>query len=312
MQWGTVTRVDAKVCRVDIDGEDVVCRLRGKLHTRSRGQSRPLAAGDRVEVKSTGDGEGVVERVEERRSKLSRPSADARGREQVVAANIDRILIAASVRDPVLKTGFIDRLLVTAEMEGIEPFIFLNKVDLLPDPGEIQPFIDLYASLGYPVLLVSALGGQGIARVSSILAGRNSVIVGQSGVGKSTLLNAVQPGLRLRTAEVSASTSKGRHTTTAASLIRLEIGGYVVDTPGVREFGLWKVGPDELAGCFPEMVSLLGGCRFRGCSHTHEPGCAVKDDVGVGVDPERYGSYERILASILEDPNRPRSGTVAG
>jgi ribosome biogenesis GTPase len=301
MRWGTVTRVDAKVCRVDVGGEEFVCRLRGKLHRRSRGQSRPLAAGDRVEVRATGEGEGVVERVGKRRSKLSRPAADTRGREQVVAANVDRLLVTASVRDPVLKTGFIDRLLVTAEMEGIEPFIVLNKMDLLPDDEEVRPFIDLYAGLGYPVLLTSALEGRGVERVRRTLADRSSVLVGQSGVGKSTLLNAVQPGLRLRTGEVSAATSKGRHTTTAASLIRLEVGGYVVDTPGVREFGLWDVGPDELAGCFPEMVPLLGGCRYRGCSHTHEPECVVKEDVGEGIHPERYESYERLLESLLEE-----------
>ncbi len=302
MRWGTVTRVDAKVCIVDLEGEEVVCKLRGRLHRRSRGQRRPIAAGDNVEIRSIGEGEGVVERVGERRSKLSRPAADTRGVEQVVAANVDCLLIVASVREPTLHTGFVDRLLVTAEREGLMPVIILNKLDLLEDEEEIRPLETLYRGLGYTVVECSALGGRGVDEIREILTGRCSVLVGQSGVGKSTLLNAIQPGLRLKTSDVSASTSKGRHTTTAASLIRLACGGFVVDTPGVREFGLWDLPEDQLAACFPEMIELMGGCRYRGCSHSHEPGCVVKDAVGESIDEARYESYLRLLDS-LRDPD---------
>jgi len=300
MRWGTVIRVDAKVCMVDLGDEQIVCRLRGRLHRRSRGQRRPLAAGDHVEVRSTGEGEGVVERVGERRSKLSRPAADTRGVEQVVAANVDCLFIVASVREPTMRTGFVDRLLVTAELEGLEPVLVLNKLDLLEDETEVEPVRVLYRELGYAVIDCCALSGRGVEEIRGRLEGRCSVLVGQSGVGKSTLLNAVQPGLKLRTSDVSAATSKGRHTTTAASLIRLECGGFVVDTPGVREFGLWDCPEDRLAGCFPEMVPFLGGCKYRGCSHSHEPGCVVKDAVGEAIDEGRYESYLRILESLRE------------
>jgi ribosome biogenesis GTPase len=302
---GTVLRVDAKICLVDVGDEELQCRVRGRLHAEARRQRRPLAAGDRVRVRRTEAGEGVVESIEERHSKLSRPAADTRGIEQVVAANVDGLIVVSAVREPPLRRGFIDRLLVVAEREGLEPLIVINKIDLLDGAEEeVRDLVDVYRGLEYPVALVSAIEGRGVEPVREFLRGKSSVVVGQSGVGKSTLLNAVQPGLRLRTGEVSASTSKGRHTTTAAFLLRLEIGGYVVDTPGVREFGLWDVTPEDLSACFPEIRELLGACRFRGCSHTHEPGCAVKPEVGESIDPERFASYEKILASLLDPDAR--------
>ena len=295
---GTVLRVDAHACLVDVEGEEWLCRVRGRLHSKTRDERGPVAAGDRVGVRATAPGEGVVEEREPRTSKLSRAGIDTRSNEeQVVAANVDAILVVLALREPPLRLGFIDRLLVVAAWEGLTAALVLNKVDLA-EPGEIDAVAGPYREIGYRVFTTHAVAGEGVAMIREALAGRSTVVVGQSGVGKSTLLNAIQPGLGIATASVSASTSKGRHTTTAAQLHRLADGGFVVDTPGVREFGLWGIERSELASLFPEMRDLVGRCRFNGCEHTHEPGCAIKAAVGAGIDERRYESYTRILETI--------------
>jgi ribosome biogenesis GTPase len=232
--------------------------------------------------------EGMIERVEPRHGVLTRAS---RRREQVLVANVDQLVIVMSLVEPNLKPHLIDRYLAAAQQGGLKPVLCLNKSDLA-DVVELQPLIGSYAQLGVPVLLCSARTGFGIDRLREQLRGRATVFSGQSGVGKSSLLNAVQPGLGLAVKTVSEATEKGRHTTTYAQLIKLNFGGWVVDTPGVRQLQLWDARPEEMEGYFPEFRPFVPLCDFPDCTHTHETGCAIKDAVARRlVSARRYHSY---------------------
>jgi ribosome biogenesis GTPase len=217
----------------------------------------------------------------------------------VIVANVDQILIVGSAAEPMLKPHLIDRMLVTAEKARIRPVICINKIDLV-DPVDLQPLVGVYGQMGYQVLLLSAETGFGIDRLRRVLANRQSVVAGQSGVGKSSLLNTVEPALKLRVRTVSDETQKGRHTTTTARLIPLPHGGYVVDTPGIRQFQLWDVIPEEVACYFRDLRPFVSHCRFPDCTHTHEAGCAVKDAAADGkLDVRRYESYCQL---VLDEP----------
>ncbi|REJ65302.1 MAG: ribosome small subunit-dependent GTPase A [Planctomycetota bacterium] len=274
------------------DGKLYACATRRLLKTLSTDQRHVVAAGDRVLFRPEHD-EGIIERVEPRRGVLSRTS---RGRQHIIVTNVDQILIVASAAEPDLKPHLIDRYLLTAEKAGIEPVICINKVDLV-DLATLQPVIGVFAQLGYFVLPVSAQTGFNIDRLRARLLNRETVLTGQSGVGKSSLLNAVDPEFDLRTSQVSRQTDKGRHTTTTATLLPLPMGGYVVDTPGIRQFQLWDVIPEEVAGFFRDLRPLVSHCRFPDCTHTHESDCAVRDAVGDGrIDLRRYESYCQLFA----------------
>jgi ribosome biogenesis GTPase len=223
-------------------------------------------------------------------------SRTSRGRQHVLVANVDQLIIVTSAAEPRLKPNLIDRLLVTAERGGIRPVLCINKIDLV-ELSDLMPLVGVYAQLGYDVLLTSAVTGQGVERLREMLTDEESVVTGQSGVGKSSLLNSVEPGLHLRVQTVSDETQKGRHTTTTAELIPLSFGGYVVDTPGVRQFQLCDVIPEEVAGFFRDLRPYVSRCRFPDCTHTHEDDCAVKDAVADGwIDARRYESYVQIRA----------------
>jgi ribosome biogenesis GTPase len=214
----------------------------------------------------------------------------------MLVANVDLLVIVTSAAEPRLKPNLIDRLLVTAERAEIRPVICINKIDLV-DAAELMPLVGVYGQLGYEVLLVSAATGVGIERLRRRLAGAESVVTGQSGVGKSSLLNAVEPGLDRRVQTVSEENQKGKHTTTTAELIPFSFGGYVVDTPGIRQFQLWDVIAEEVSGYFRELRPYVSRCRFPDCTHTHEEDCAVKDAVADGwIDTRRYESYVQIQA----------------
>jgi len=201
------------------------------------------------------------------------------------------LLIVSSAAEPRLKPHLIDRLLVAAEKGGVQPIICINKIDLV-EPATVQPLVGVYSQMGYEVLVLSAKTGFGTDRFGRVLANRESVLAGQSGVGKSSLLNVVDPGLGLRVRAVSADTSKGRHTTSTARLLPLKFGGYVVDTPGIRQFQLWDVITEEVAGFFRDLRPYVSLCRFPDCTHTHEDDCAVKNAVADGrLDERRYNSY---------------------
>jgi ribosome biogenesis GTPase len=232
--------------------------------------------------------EGMIERVEPRHGVLTRAS---RRREQVLVANVDQVAIVVSLVSPDLKPHLIDRYLAAAQQGGLKPVLCLNKIDLA-DPVELQPLVGAYSQLGIPVFLTSARTGQGIGRLRRQLRERSTVFSGQSGVGKSSLLNAVQPGLGLAVKSVSEVNNKGRHTTTYAQLIKLESGGWVVDTPGVRQLQLWDMIPEEVEGYFPEFRPFVPLCAFPDCTHTHETACAVKTAVvRRQISERRYHSY---------------------
>ena len=215
----------------------------------------------------------------------------SRRREHVLVANVDQLVIVISLVEPALKPHLIDRYIAAAQKGGLKPVLCLNKSDLA-DPVELQPMIGAYTQLGVPALLTSAVSGTGIDRLRELLKDRASVFSGQSGVGKSSLLNAIQPGLALAVKEVSDVNQKGRHTTTYAQLLRLESGGWVVDTPGVRQLALWDTRPEEVEGYFGEFRPFVPLCSFPDCTHTHETGCAVKDAVERKlIGARRYHSY---------------------
>lgn len=289
---GRVLRVQGLISIVRDDlGAIYQCATRRLLKTLATDQRHVVAAGDIVWFRPEGNREGIIERVEPRRGVVSRTS---RGRQHVLVANVDQLIIVTSAAEPRLKPNLIDRLLVTAEKTDIRAVICINKIDLI-EPADLMPLVGVYAQLGYEILLVSATTGLGIDRLRARLTGAESVVSGQSGVGKSSLLNAVEPGLDLRVQAVSEETQKGRHTTTTAELIPLPFGGYVVDTPGIRQFQLWDVIPEEVAGFFRELRPYVSRCRFPDCTHTHEDDCAVKDAVADGwIDARRYESYVQI------------------
>lgn len=286
---GRVLRVQGLVSVVHLeDGSTRQCATRRLLKTLSTDQRHVVAAGDIVWVRPEGKDEGIIERVEPRTGVLSRTS---RGRQHVLVANVDQFVIVTSAAQPRLKPHLVDRYLVTAEKARIEPIICINKVDLI-ERADLEPLIGVYSQLGYRVLQVSAVEGWGIKPLREMLKGRASAFMGQSGVGKSSLLNGVEPGLGLRVQEVSDDSQKGKHTTTTAQLFPLSQGGFVVDTPGIRQFQLWDVIAEEVAGFFRELRPYVSHCRYPDCTHTHEEPCAVKDAVADGfIDVRRYESY---------------------
>jgi ribosome biogenesis GTPase len=273
------------------DGTVFQCATRRLLKTLATDERHVIVAGDVVRFRPEGESQGIIERVEPRRGVLSRAS---RGQQHVLVANVDQVVIVTSAAEPRMKPNLIDRYLVSAEKAQATPIICINKIDLI-NSADLMPVVGVYSQLGYEVLAVSAATGLGIERLRGRLAGAESVVTGQSGVGKSSLLNAVEPELGLRVQSVSKESQKGRHTTTTAELIPLAIGGYVVDTPGIRQFQLWDVIPDEVASYFRELRPYVSQCRFPNCTHTHEDHCAVKDAVADGwIDARRYESYVQI------------------
>lgn len=289
------------------DGRTYRCAVRRLLKSLASDERSVVACGDLVWVRpaptSGGDpsapAEGLIERVEPRHGLLTRAS---RGREHVVAANVDQAAIVLSLVQPELKTHLIDRYLAAATLGQLQPIILLNKVDLVHDPATYQPLIGYYAQLGIPVLLTSAVSGYGLASLRRLLRGRITVFAGQSGVGKSSLLNALMPDLHLPTRAVSAATEKGRHTTTYAQLLPLPDGGWVVDTPGVRQLQLWNVQREEVEGLFIEFRPFVPLCAFADCTHTHETGCAIRAAVARHrISPRRYHSYLGLYHDLPED-----------
>jgi len=280
------------------DGTIYRCTVRGVLKSLATDLQHVVVAGDHVAIQVGGAGhdeeQAVIVRVDARRNQISRTS---RKRQQVLVSNIDFVCIVASAAEPLLKPNLIDRYLISAEKANIDPIIVINKADLV-DPVDLQPVIGVWAQMGYPVLLTSTETGMGIERLKRLVSGRDSVVTGQSGVGKSSLLNVIEPGLQLRIGSVSDENQKGRHTTTAAKLIPLENGGHLIDTPGIRQFQLWDVIAEEVAGYFRDLRPFINGCRFPDCTHTHEDDCAVKWAVADGkLDVRRYESYVQIKDS---------------
>ncbi len=294
---GRVLRVHGLFSSVQLaDGRVYRCATRRLLKTLQTTQRHVVAAGDMVMVRRVSDDEGMIERVEPRHGVICRTS---RGRQHVIVANVDQLLIIASAAEPDIKPHLIDRMIVSAERVGIQPVICINKIDLV-DLATLQPLAGVYGQMGYEVLWLSASTGSGLPRLRQMTAGKQSAVAGQSGVGKSSLLNAMQDGLELRVRTVSAENDKGRHTTTTASLIVLDSGGWIVDTPGIRQFQLWDVIPEEVAALSRDIRPFVSFCRFPNCTHTHEEDCAVKHAVADGfLDLRRYDSYCHLFAGDL-------------
>lgn len=295
---GRVLRVHglSSVVQID-DGREFRCAVRRLLKNLATDERNIVATGDRVWIQPSLNDEGVIERVEPRHGLLTRAS---KGREHVLVANVDQLVIVMSLVEPALKPHLIDRYLASAAQGRIQPILCLNKADLV-DAVEFQPLVGFYSQLGIPTLLTSAITGQGIDRLKRLLTGRESVFSGQSGVGKSSLLNALQPNLALEVREVSEVNEKGRHTTTTAQLLKLDFGGWVVDTPGIRQFELWDIIPEEVEGFFPEFRPYVPLCSFPDCTHTHEDGCAIKEAVaGRYISERRYISYLGMSGGKME------------
>ncbi len=297
---GRVLRVHGLYTYVEVnDGRVVRCTTRRLLKSLSTDERSVVTTGDVVWIRPEANGqEGMIERVEPRHGVLTRAS---RRREHVVVANVDQLLIVMSLVEPDLKPHLIDRYIATAMRGELKPILLLNKADLV-DPVEYQPMVGYYNQLGIATLLTSSRTGFGVERLRKLLAGRASVFSGQSGVGKSSLLNAIQPNLSLRVAAVSDVNDKGKHTTTTAELIRLETGGWVVDTPGVRQLQLWDTRPEEVEGYFVEFRPLVPYCNFPDCTHIHEQGCAVKDALRKRhISDRRYQSYLGLFHGLGEE-----------
>jgi len=292
---GLVLRVHGResIVRVD-DGRIFRCAVRRVLKNLATDQRHVLVAGDVVRLLPEGGEQAWVVRIEPRRSTLSRTSKQRR---HVIVANVDQLLMVTSAAQPSIKPNLIDRVLATAEQNQLDACVCINKCDLI-DTAMLQALIGTYTQMGYRVLMVSAARGWGMDRLRLMTRNRNSVVVGQSGVGKSSILNAIDSGLRQRVQAVSAENQKGKHTTTTAEVFPLSYGGSIIDTPGVRQFQLWDISPSEMSGLFRDIRPFASNCRYPNCSHIHENDCSVKDAVADGrLDGRRYDSYCQMVDS---------------
>ena len=318
IRCGRVFKKSQGLYAVDADGQTVSCALSNKLRKQlvypiadpsslrrhvvavaDIGAVDPVAIGDLVRFVGPGDGSGMITEVLPRRNQLTRRAAGPKPLEQVIVANADQLLAVMAVARPAPSWELMDRYIAAGEEAGLPTRIVVTKLDLV-DRDLLLAEVRTYRQVGYSVILTSAETGEGLDELKATLAGRVSVLAGKSGVGKTTLLNAIQPGLGLRVAEVGRHTNKGKHTTTQLEMFGLNVGGAVVDTPGMREFGLWDVAAADLAHLFVDLRPFVGRCRFGlDCTHTHEPACAIKRAVDAGqIASRRYQSYLRMVQTL--------------
>ena len=277
--------------------------LRGRIRLKGNSVTNPVAVGDRVVYEAESDkptleSPAVILSVEERKNYVIRKSANLSRQAHIIAANLDKAFIVATLDFPEVKLPFLDRILVTCEVYNVHPVIVLNKTDLFREAyrEQLGAFLRIYEGAGYRILEVSALTGEGVDALREECRGAISLFSGVSGVGKSSLIKALDPSIDLRIGEISTAHLQGRHTTTFYEMFRLASGGFIIDTPGIRGFGLVDIAPEEIALYFPEMLKVSEACRFTPCTHTHEPGCAVKAAVEEGlISCERYSSYLGML-----------------
>ncbi len=290
---GKVVEVSRGLCRAEVNGDTIVCDVRGTLIAEGTGYTNILAVGDRVLVQPLSEERGLVEGVLPRRSGLARADSYDVHLKQIIAANVDQLLVVASWLEPKVWLQMVDEYLIGAARNGLKTAVCINKIDLAKSVAEVETAVAPYRTLDIPVFLTSAAEDVGIEPVRDYLRGQATVLAGLSGVGKSTLLNAVQPGLQLRIGEVSNLKSReGRHTTTQAIMLPLAMGGSVVDTPGIKDMGLLGLHPDDLIEFYPDLADVVGTCRFSDCTHSHEPGCAVKEAVENGrIAQWRHENY---------------------
>ena len=303
---GTVMRSTGSWYEVLYEGERYQCRIRGKLRLKGVRSTNPVVVGDVVRVEEDEQGGYVISAIEPRRNYIIRRASNLSKESHIIASNIDMALLVVTLFSPETATEFIDRFLVTCEAYKVPVTILLAKADLARQrPDEVAAFRAIYESAGYPIIEVSALQGEGVDKVRELLRGKTTLLSGNSGVGKSTLVAAVEPGLDIRTGEISQSHHKGKHTTTFSTMYPLSEGGFIIDTPGIKGFGLIDIEENELAHYFPEMMRYLPECKFYNCSHIHEPHCAVVEAVKRGeIAYSRYESYLSMLDDIAENKYR--------
>lgn len=298
---GKVIQSKGKWYKISSDNFIYDCRLAGKFRLEKKEVTNPIAVGDMIQFIPGDDGTGYIVEIEERANYIPRQATHGKKGEQILISNIDRAWVVQSVLSPRLNMGFIDRFLVTCEAYEIPAGIIINKMDLASKKavGIMDDISNLYQKLGYQVVQTSIENKTSITRLSHIIQNETSVFIGPSGVGKTSLLNEIDPQLNLKVGDISTYSDKGKHTTTFATLIPLKMGGFVADTPGIREFGIVNVSKPELSLFFPEMIEAREECKFYNCTHFHEPECGVRTAFEEGkIDPDRYHSYLNILESI--------------
>lgn len=272
----------------------VNCRIKGKFRMQGIKSTNPIAVGDKVEFNIEDNDTGIISEIEKRKNYIIRKSINLSKQSHIIAANIDQAFLIATLVFPRTSTGFIDRFLVTAEAYNIPTIILFNKSDLMDaETLEIQKeMIEMYERIGYPCYVISALKKQDLEMLKTLIKDKTNLVSGHSGVGKSTLVNSLEPGLNLKTGEISQTHSKGMHTTTFAEMLPLSFGGFIIDTPGIKELGLIHIKKEELAHFFPEIRSIMHKCHFNNCRHVNEPKCAVKEAVEKGeISESRYYNY---------------------
>lgn len=301
---GTVIKSTGSNYLVD-NGKDIIdCKIRGKIRLAGIRTTNPVSVGDVVDFDMEPAGDvGVITKIHDRRNYIIRKATNLSKESHIIAANMDQCLLVTTLIMPETPLEFVDRFLVTAEAYKVPAIIVFNKCDLYVEGAEevLQETMEIYRNIGYRCLAVSSVTGEGIEELREILRNKTTLLSGNSGTGKSTLINTVNPGLNLRTGEISISNLAGKHTTTFAEMFKLDFGGNIIDTPGIRGFGIVRMSPEDVAHNFPEIFERLSDCRFYNCSHTHEPGCAVKEAVENGeICPSRYHSYLSIISDEEE------------
>ena len=286
--------------KTDDGGQLIDCKIKGNFRLKGIRSTNPVAVGDRVTIIPNAEGTAFITAIEDRRNYIIRKSSNLSKQSHIIAANVDQAFLVVTVNYPQTSTTFIDRFLASAEAYRVPVTLLFNKTDLLSEE-ELryqQMMIDLYDTVGYQCLAISAETGEGIGKVMDMLTGKVTVLSGNSGVGKSTLINRLLPGVNLRTSDISDAHNSGMHTTTFSEMIPLPLGGYIIDTPGIKGFGTFDIEPEELTGYFKEIFRFSKECRFSNCTHTHEPGCAVLKAVEEHfISQSRYQSY----LSMMED-----------
>ena len=278
----------------------VECKIKGNFRLKGIRSTNPVAVGDRVSITPNLEGTAFITSIEDRKNYIIRKSPNLSKQSHIIAANVDQAFLVVTINRPVTSTTFIDRFLASAEAYRVPVLLLFNKTDALEDEEREyqQMMIDLYETVGYQCLAISAANGSGMDKVRELLAGKTTVLSGNSGVGKSTLINSLLPDVQLKTAEISDAHNAGTHTTTFSEMLELPEGGYIIDTPGIKGFGTFDIEPEELTSYFKEIFHFSKDCRFNNCTHTHEPGCAVLKAV-----EEHYIAQSRYLSylNMLED-----------
>lgn len=307
---GKVLKSTGKWYNVELENGSVVsCRIRGKLRLEGLSTTNPIAVGDIVIIDNNPDDEGkrTIADFKERKNYIVRKSTNLSKQMQILAANVDRAYLIVTLKNPVTHLAFVDRFLVAAESFRIPTTLLFNKIDLYnaKEMKHVDETIALYESIGYPCFKISAEKGENVEFLRNEIKGNQVMISGHSGVGKSTLVNALDPDLDLRTGEISRAHLQGQHTTTFAEMHKLSSGGYIIDTPGIRAFGIIDLDKEVISHYFPEMRELIGQCKFHNCQHMNEPKCAVKEAVENGTIPKsRYATYIQLMTEDSSDPYR--------